>query len=161
MIPLPTLALTLRQPWATLVIHCEKDIENRGWAPVLLQPGDRFWIHASKALDADDRANVDDARHDIPLFDEYPMPLGELMGHVRFDGVVRERDRPTSKWFLGPVGWKLSDPVPLSKSVPVRGAQGLSTVPEETLELVRRQIEADRNAYFARARAMRREMFSR
>jgi hypothetical protein len=45
---LPTRALTLIQPWATLVMRCGKDVENRTWTPPesQLRPGDRFWIHA-------------------------------------------------------------------------------------------------------------------
>ena len=46
-------ALTIKQPWAHLIIHCGKDIENRDW-PTRFRG--RIAIHASKRVDALERA---------------------------------------------------------------------------------------------------------
>jgi len=37
-------ALSVRQPWAWLIVNAYKDIENRDWATKLRG---RIWIHAS------------------------------------------------------------------------------------------------------------------
>lgn len=44
---LPTHALSLRQPYASLLLHGIKKYECRTWSPVAPRP---FWIHASAAL---------------------------------------------------------------------------------------------------------------
>src|SRR3990167_9411398 len=43
----PMKALSIRQPWAWLILHAGKDIENRGW-PTSFRG--RFLIHASKGM---------------------------------------------------------------------------------------------------------------
>ena len=44
-------ALSIRQPWATLILHGQKDIENRSWAT--RQRG-QVLIHASKGMTRDE-----------------------------------------------------------------------------------------------------------
>ena len=41
------MALSIRQPWAWLILHAGKDIENRDW-PTRFRG--RFLIHASKGM---------------------------------------------------------------------------------------------------------------
>lgn len=122
----PRIALTLIQPWATLVTHFGKNIENRRWAPVPgdLVPGGRFWIHAGKKLDLE---VYDWACAEVTGFrDAYPspddVPLGALLSHVRFDGVV---EKSASPWFIGPFGWELADVEFLETPLPCNGAQKL------------------------------------
>lgn len=43
-------ALTLTQPWATLLVHGEKRIETRGFRPVSLTPGEWFLVHAARHI---------------------------------------------------------------------------------------------------------------
>ena len=130
---LPTLALTLIQPWGTLIMHCGKDIENRTWEPdSRLRRGDRLWIHAGKSFDSEThRRAIADVPGYYRVADPDLIPRGALLGHVRFDGVVRES---TSRWFMGPIGWLLSDPVALAKPIACRGAQGLWRVPADIIE---------------------------
>mgnify|MGYP000390794462 FL=1 len=129
MADLPSLALTLIQPWGTLIIAGHKPIENRTWAPdSRLRPGDRLWIHGGKSWDED---AVDLARCILrPAPDLSDAPRGFLLGHVRYEGVCHASPSP---WFFGPVGWRLSDPVSLAVPVPCRGAQGLWRVPTDAL----------------------------
>lgn len=135
---LPTLALTLIQPWATLVMHHGKDVENRSWAPgKRLPPGTRLFIHAGLKIDED---AVRWARREVPGFDaamlDRPLPRGEVLGHVRF---VESTYVRTSRWHASTqIGWYVADPVALAKPIPCRGAQGLWRLPAELLEEVRR-----------------------
>ena len=39
--------ITIKQPWASLIVHCIKDIENRTWACPKKYIGQRVLIHAS------------------------------------------------------------------------------------------------------------------
>jgi len=42
------LAISIRQPWAWLIVHGYKSIENRSWQS---QPRGRIWIHTGLRLD--------------------------------------------------------------------------------------------------------------
>jgi hypothetical protein len=44
----PMSALTIRQPYAWLIVNGYKDIENRSWKPSAARIGQRFWVHASR-----------------------------------------------------------------------------------------------------------------
>lgn len=67
---LPTIALSVRQPWAWAIIYAGKDIENRSWQAVnrgLKQRG-RVAIHAAKGMNAIrirrcERVHAEDCRH--------------------------------------------------------------------------------------------------
>jgi hypothetical protein len=61
----PTSALTIRQPYAWLIVNGHKDIDNRSWKPAAARIGQRFWVHASqrrltKAVFEDFLANVEE-----------------------------------------------------------------------------------------------------
>ncbi len=117
-------ALTIRQPWAWLICHSGKRIENRGWAPAYRGP---LLIHAGKACTT---VEVDDARAflrqrglPVPSLAEIARaPLGAVVAEAELVDVVRESEDP---WFVGPVGWVLEGVRVLERPVPARGAQGL------------------------------------
>lgn len=132
---LPRVALTLIQPWATLIIEFGKDIENRGWAPKLsqLKPGGRFFVHAGREPSRGDYQHACDI---VPDFARaYPtierVPRSAILGDVRFGGAVTGSQ---SRWWNGgPVGWCLSEPAKLARPVSCSGALGLWRVPEDVL----------------------------
>lgn len=92
--------LTIKQPWASLIIHGGKDIENRTWNTKFRG---RFLVHASKQEDKNamkwfvEKYNPDDLVH------------GAIIGSVELVDVVEKSD---SKWFQGPKGFVLRDPRP-------------------------------------------------
>lgn len=125
MFELPTLALSVRQPWAWAIIHAGKDIENRSWQATnrgLTMRG-RKAIHAAKGMTRDE---YDDAstfiRRDMGLKCPDPADLarGAIIGSVDVVDVVRESD---SKWFFGPRGLVLRNPIPCNP-IPCIGALG-------------------------------------
>lgn len=122
---LPTLALSVRQPWAWAIIYAGKDIENRTWQAVnhgLRQRG-RVAIHASKGMGRDE---YDDARGFMlaTLGIRCPPPCGlhrgVIIGSVEVADVVSKSESP---WFFGPRGLVLRDPRP-SEPIPAVGALG-------------------------------------
>lgn len=106
-------ALSIRQPWAWLIVNGYKDIENRTWntkhrGPVL--------IHASAAKPS--KADMDvareimqhyDAAHRLP--DRGYFSLGGIVGVVTITDSV---DKSPSPWFFGPKGFTLIDARPLN-----------------------------------------------
>lgn len=124
---LPTLALSVRQPWAWAIIHAGKDIENRSWRAVnhgLTKRG-RVAIHASKGMTREEY--VDASEFMLKLRIECPpargLLRGGIIGSVDVVDVVTESDSP---WFFGPRGLVLKGAEPCA-FIPSVGALGYFT----------------------------------
>ena len=79
-------ALSIRQPWAWLIIHAGKDVENRTWCT---NYRGRFLVHAAKGMtqreyqDAKQFAALNGV-HNLPEFDE--LPRGGIVGVIGPNG---------------------------------------------------------------------------
>ncbi len=131
------LALTIWQPWATLIALGHKDIENRDWAPPRHLIGHRFAIHAGKTVEPG-------IAEDFPeLLEGKPLPRGAIIATAELRGVLTRSLRDTDPpgcyrkydWFQGKFGWHL-DRIISFEPVECRGAQGLWPVPPEIEALV-------------------------
>lgn len=129
-------ALSIRQPWAWLILNGGKDIENRSW-PTKLRG--RVLIHAAKGM-------TDSEWDDAMAFADGAAPLdrdvqlrrralchndarrGGIVGSVEIVDCVSASDSP---WFFGPYGFVLRNPQPLPFR-PMRGALGFFHVPPVT-----------------------------
>jgi hypothetical protein len=112
-------ALSIMQPWAWLIVHGHKDIENRAWHPN--NPGLRFrgpvLIHAGKKFDFDPQMDWHWPAIE-PRFDE--MHTGGIVGEAEIVDVVTDSPSP---WFHGPYGLVIRNARPLPLR-PCRGALG-------------------------------------
>jgi hypothetical protein len=137
-------ALTVKQPWASLIVRGGKDIENRDWAT-------RFRgvvaIHSSAKLD---QREMEDAccmmRAFVPKFStarfkQDKFPTGSILGTVEIVDCVKEYQSP---WFFGEYGFVLRNPVAFPVPIPCRGALSLWDVPDDLLPLLREQWKAAR-----------------
>ena len=108
---IPTHALTLRQPWAHLVIHGNKDVENRSWDFPKPRINQWIWLHAGKAYES--------GISDIPKTE---MTFAAIIGAVKFKG--SSLDHP-SEWAIdGQYHWAISAKIALPKPVPCKGDLG-------------------------------------
>lgn len=102
-------ALSIRQPWAWLIVHGYKDVENRSWATKHRGP---LLIHAGSS-----KANLSDANR-RQIEKEYRVKLPsefELGGIVGIAEVADCKERSKSRWHsLGWIGWMLANPRRLS-----------------------------------------------
>lgn len=104
-------ALSIRQPWAWLIVNGHKDIENRSW---LTKQRGVVFVHASKGMTRDDydaaTQTIGFAGLDInlPAFEE--LERGGIVGTVEIVGCTV---LSTSPWFFGPYGFKLVNAVAL------------------------------------------------
>ncbi len=122
----PLRALSIRQPWAWLIVNGHKDIENRTWKTHFRG---QILVHAAKAMsweEYDEAARVTElasaflpAAIVLPKYED--LERGGIVGQVRIDGCVSDHPSP---WFYGPVGFLLSEPQVLTFS-PCTGAQGI------------------------------------
>lgn len=111
------MALSIRQPWAWLIVNGHKDVENRTW------PTDRtgpILIHAGLKMSREDyhqaRRLCEAMGIELPRA-EYLMPRGGVIGRATITGCVTASPSP---WFFGPYGFTLTDAAPL----PFRPARG-------------------------------------
>ena len=97
-------ALTIRQPWAWLIVNGFKDIENRSRRTHYRGP---ILIHAGlSGADLGDGVIEDlKAKYRITLPRE--VDVGGIIGVVDLVDCV---ERHKSKWFHGPFGWVLANP---------------------------------------------------
>lgn len=118
--------LSIRQPWAWLIVNGHKDIENRNWSTVYRGP---LLLHAGKLMGKRYHTEVSEWVQyefgiDLPAFDD--LPRGGIVGTATLVDCVRDSSSP---WFSpGGVGWLLRDAKPLPFR-PCNGALGLFDSP--------------------------------
>jgi len=89
-------AISIRQPYAYLIVNGHKDIENRNWKTKLRG---RVLVHASQKID-------DEAVKLYGLEDVY-FNTGCIVGSVEITDCVTESE---SRWFIGKYGFVLKHP---------------------------------------------------
>lgn len=138
-------AITIKQPWASLIVHGIKDIENRTWACPKKYIGQRVLIHAG----ADKRGGwiLNNAQSGSLLrsksilystdFDD--LPFGSIIGSVEIVDCVQNHPsiwaEKTENYTVGMnpknhenitgkkvvYNWVLANPVLFQKPIPVKG----------------------------------------
>jgi hypothetical protein len=128
--------IVVRQPWAWLIVHGFKDIENRTWKT---RYRGLLLIQASATCQT--QRKLDESRRfarkrGVKLPEEFDQ--GGIVGSVQLgDCVTRSR----SKWFEGPVGWVLSKPKRLP-FMPMKGRLGLFEPPPRIIKQLNRGRKA-------------------
>jgi hypothetical protein len=138
-------ALSVIQPWASLIVHGAKRFETRSWQTSHRGP---LLVHSSKKLPAASRelcrlepfkgclAKAGYAEPD-------QLPIGVILGAARVDDCIAMHDladaeltgqeRAFGDFRLGRWAWRLSKPTLLVIPIPYRGCLALFDVPDELL----------------------------
>jgi hypothetical protein len=121
----PVRALSVRQPWATLIISGRKTIELRTWETGYRG---RVWIHAAAAVNESMESR----------FGIVSPPRGAFLGLVDLVTIVsidsdrwaewRDVHLDPGQYTPGYFGWVFSDPEQLARPVPARGHPGLYAI---------------------------------
>lgn len=117
-------ALSIRQPWAWLILNAGKDIENRDWHT---RVRGRVLVHAGKGMTRDEYESCDESLFLHPEIELPPyeaLERGGIVGSVEIVDCVTESD---SEWFFGRYGFVLREPKVLPFR-PFRGALGFFDV---------------------------------
>lgn len=121
---LPRFALSIRQPWATLIALGWKDVENRSWRRD--NPGIKFRgpfaIHAATGMTRAEYDDCADLCSEIGFTCPAPAVLlrGGIVGVATIVDIVTEME---SRWFFGPKGLVIRDARPID-FIPVGGQLG-------------------------------------
>lgn len=100
-------SLSIQQPWAWLIVHGYKPVENRTW-PTAYQGA--LQIHAGKKIDREGYAWVKQNFPEIALPNWWNLPTGGIVGRATLVDCVTAHP---SRWFSGPYGFVLVNPCPL------------------------------------------------
>lgn len=141
-------ALSIKQPWAWLIVNGHKDIENRDWFTKFHGP---VLIHAGKTLDdwaivktkfglrltpwfrewlAERQLGAALLGLDILKRPSFEFPAGGIVGMATIADCVTDSKSP---WFVGDYGFLLKDAKVLP-FVPLRGQLGFFDVPDEVIK---------------------------
>ena len=112
-------ALSIRQPWAWLIAHGYKDIENRTWSTKFRG---KFLIHASKTIDHNGYALAHKMGISPPS--ESVIERGGIVGIAE---IVDCTHASASPWAFGPYMFVLQNAQPI-KFIPLRGRLGFFDV---------------------------------
>ncbi len=136
-------AISLWQPWASLIAIGAKRYETRSWAPPRRMIGQRIAIHAAKRTsELRDLAEDDDLWTPLAAhyFEPKALPLGAVIGTailrgayemingtraVSVAGEIREIPHdPFGDYSPGRWAWRFTDVERVEPPVPTRGEQG-------------------------------------
>lgn len=130
-------ALSIKQPWAWLIVNGHKPIENRKWKTNFRG---RILIHAGKGLDVQADDDLWNNRHPVTgeqsertagLMLPNTWERGGIVGIATISDCVTASD---NEWFEGPFGFVMTDPKPCA-FVPWRGQLGFFDIPDDALIL--------------------------
>jgi len=114
-------ALSVRQPWAYLIVQGLKTIENRTW-PTRVRGS--VLIHAGKTMDPEDHLWIRLTYPDVPLPPLEALERGGIVGQCDIIACVRTSE---SRWFFGPYGFVMAHASPLPFR-PLKGQLGFFEV---------------------------------
>ncbi len=119
-------ALSVRQPWASLIVAGIKPVENRTWATRYRGP---LLIHAAQGYDHAGQAALED--HDLyaGYYHHYSperVPRGAIIGQADLTDCVQGH---SSSWAEpGAWHWVLANPMAFDEPTPYKGRLGLFDV---------------------------------
>lgn len=131
-------ALSIRQPWASSILHLGKDVENRVWRTRIRG---HVAVHAGRTRTDDDVREWLDFVHARGLlegerFIRDPLERGGIIGIAEIVDCVSESASP---WFTGPSGFVIANarPIPF---FPLRGRLNFFPLSVEAEQHVRAHV---------------------
>lgn len=118
-------AISIKQPWASLIVHGIKDIENRTWACPKKYIGQRVLIHAGGDKrgfwDLNDIQIHEFRKSKNRLLDTSfkNLPFGAIIGSIEIVGCVK--NHPSVWAEKGVYNWVLANPVLFENPIPAKG----------------------------------------
>jgi len=116
-------ALSIRQPWAWLIVNGYKDIENRTWRSSFRGS---IYVHTGQKLLTDDFQVQRDYIEKLGLVLPDSFNLGAIIGEITITDCI---DTSVNPWFCGPFGFVLSDPIAYPEPISCKGRLGLLGIP--------------------------------
>ena len=127
-------ALSIRQPWASLIVNGYKPLENRSWNTKFRG---EFYIHAGKKFDHKGYQWVNDNFPNVDM-SLICMNTGGIVGKAMLINVVHDLEKrllteTDEPWFFGEYGFILDNAKPLP-FVPYKGRLGFFEIKDNLNE---------------------------
>lgn len=119
--------LSIRQPWAALILLGLKDVENRDWPLPEQYVGVPVLLHASKAPRFDPQSINREARRRgmsiLPCDARHIARTGAILGAIVFSGCQKNAGNPYSRWcdVKAKYWWRILAVHHLSHPIPASG----------------------------------------
>jgi hypothetical protein len=131
-------AISLWQPWASLIALGFKKIETRSWAPKYRGP---ILICAAKKIIGWPSMEIQGV-FDGTAFQPSDLPLGKIVCKAKLVSCTRifihnrpdYPERAFGDYSSGRFMWKFEDIEPIIPPIPIKGRQGLFNVPDELIK---------------------------
>src|SRR5262249_49168569 len=129
------LVLSVKQPWAQLIIEGRKDVEVRSWSTDYRGP---LWIHTGQKLDS----------YATERFGQRDLFRGGIIGCAVLCGIRPFCSKSWEAWRsrhlddapfneeLAKYGWIFRNPKRLERPIPVKGSTGLFHLPDSARKLL-------------------------
>ena len=119
-------AITIKQPWASLIVHGIKDIENRNWRTnfrgrVLIHSSAKGDIAKFGCLQPNQRLKVLNTPISRICFND--LPFGSIIGSVEIIDCVQ--NHPSIWADKGVYNWVLANPILFPEPIPAKGKLSL------------------------------------
>lgn len=133
-------ALSLTQPWASLITDFGMNVENRTWNTKFRG---FFAIHATKTISDEQFIYVRKA-FKIKLRPE-DLPYGSIIGITELTDVITSDmvTKDTRKWFIGDYGFVMRNIIKLPRPVPAKGSLNFWNMEDEILDQCLVQLRPD------------------
>lgn len=125
-------ALTIKQPWAQLIVRGLKPVENRTWSTNYRGP---LLIHAAATDDRTPLRSIE-RQYGVSIRRDL-LHRGVIVAVVELVDIVTDHPSP---FFQGPYGWVLRNIRPLP-SMPMRGQMSIYDPPPHIRNAVLKHLE--------------------
>lgn len=130
----PFPAITIYQPWASLIAYGFKEFETRGWPAPKKYIGQLMAIHAGKQWTDTEQRWLKAYKQMFPEIGDLPVPLGCIVAMCRLvecvpaellASTVNPRERTTGNYDAGRYGWRLEVVKRAEPPIKAVGKQGI------------------------------------
>lgn len=131
--------LSIRQPWASLIVHGIKPVENRTWKHLPKAEPQWLVIHSSQKPECDAATFVRDG------YQIEAVPLGAIVGAAFWSGSYDRKTCPKKLWRSEWINhdcnvFLVFDRAIMIKPYPAKGRLGFWTCPEEAEKRIQEAI---------------------
>lgn len=134
-------SLSIKQPWASLIINDYKNIENRKWAVNFDKYPDRRWIlvHSSGMFDKNIKGTPE-VMKTLNKLEWKKYPKSVILGLMHVSRIEIDCDIEKYKWATGPNCWHIDKVLKFSTPIPAKGSLGLWKPKENIFEKLTKEI---------------------
>jgi hypothetical protein len=112
-------AITIKQPWASLICEGIKDIENRSWKTKFRG---RILVHAAQSEYNFKNQMTSEYQREFIKGIKKPYIKGSIIGSVEIIDCIKSKDNPNKAWGnMYCYHWVLANPIEFPQPIPVKG----------------------------------------